>query len=318
VRTLAVGVLSAFCAAGVACGSASPPPPPSVSLAPAVVRPAGAQDITSIPPAPDVSCDAEASWRPVAEPQGPALDAIKKRGRLIVGVDQNTFRFGFRDPSSGRLEGFDIDIARELARDLFGDPDRVEFQVVDASQRESALRSGQVDAVVRTFSMTCERERVVDFSTVYFHAQQRVLARRSLDVTVPESLSGKRVCAVVGTTSLVRLAALTPRPSLTGVTSWTDCLLMLQQSQIDAISTDDVVLAGLAAQDPSVELKGPSLGVEPYGVGVKKGNQALVRFVNATLERLRRDGTWERLYARWLGDLGPSPGPPAARYRDEP
>ena len=109
---------------------------------------------------------------------------------------------------------------------------------------------------------------------------------------------------------------LDPRPTLIGVTSWTDCLLMLQQGQVDAISTDDVVLKGLARQDPDVDVVGESLGIEPYGVGIKKNNDDLVRFVNGALEDIRADGTWERLYDRWLTSLGPSPGPPTARYQD--
>ena len=100
------------------------------------------------------------------------------------------------------------------------------------------------------------------------------------------------------------------------MTTWTDCLVMLQQGQVDAISTDDAVLAGLAAQDPNVEVVGPSMGVEPYGVGIKKENSDLVRFVNGVLEQMRDDGTWERLYDARLRSLGPSPGPPTARYED--
>ena len=192
--------------------------------------------------------------------------------------------FGFRDPGSGRLEGFDIDLAREIARRIFGDPDRIDLQVVEAGQRESALQSGQVDLVVRTFSITCERKQNVDFSTTYFYANQRILARRDRRIDSAADLSGKRVCAVSGTTSLKRVFDLNPRPTLIGVTSWTDCLLMLQQGQVDAISTDDVVLKGLADQDPNVEVVGDSLGIEPYGVGVKKGNDDLVRFVNGVLD----------------------------------
>ena len=96
---------------------------------------------------------------------------------------------------------------------------------------------------------------------------------------------------MTGTTSLAALFALNPRPTLFGVTSWTDCLVMLQQGQVDAISTDDAVLAGLAAQDPNVEVVGASIGVEPYGIGIKKENEDLVRFVNGVLERdaRRRD-----------------------------
>lgn len=305
----------------VGCHSTSTPPP-SLSVAPAPVRPANAQEITTAPRAPSVDCDPEASLRPGpasapgAMPAGSTMAAIQARGRLVVGVDQNTYMFGFRDPVSGQLAGFDIDLAREFASSIFGDPERIEFQVVEGAQRELALQSGQVDLVVRTFSITCERRRNVEFSTVYFYAHQRILAARGSGIDSAADLSGKRVCAVLGTTSLARLFALTPRPTLIGVTSWTDCLLMVQQGQADAISTDDVVLRGLGEQDPNMEVAGESLGVEPYGVGINKAHDDLVRFVNGALERMRVDGTWERLYQTWLRSLGPSPGPPPARYRD--
>ena len=302
---------------------ASSTPPPSVSVAPAPVRPAGAQEITTAPEAGSSDCgDREASLRPTSQPSpgamppGSTMAAIEERGRLIVGVDQNTFMFGYRDPSSGQLEGFDIDLAREIARRIFGDPDRIELQVVEAGQRESALQSGQVDLVVRTFSITCERKQKIDFSTTYFYANQRILVRKGSGIASAADLSGKRVCSVSGTTSLKRVFELNPRPTLIGVTSWTDCLLMMQQGQADAISTDDVVLKGLARQDPDVDVVGDSLGIEPYGVGVKQGNDDLVRFVNGALAEIRGDGTWERLYDSWLRSLGPSPGPPPARYRD--
>lgn len=313
---LGVALLLAGC-------SASSTPPPSVSVAPAPVRPAGAQEITSAPGAAKADCgDAEASLRPGPQPSpgamppGSTMAAIQERGRLIVGVDQNTFMFGYRDPASGQLEGFDIALAREIARRIFGDPDRIDLQVVEANQREPALESGQVDLVVRTFSITCERKQNIDFSSTYFYANQKILARRGSEIHSAADLSGKRVCSVSGTTSLKRVFDLNPRPTLIGVTSWTDCLLMLQQGQVDAISTDDVVLKGLARQDPDVDVVGESLGIEPYGVGVKKDNDDLVRFVNGALEDIRADGTWERLYDIWLRSLGPSPGPPTARYQD--
>ena len=321
-RTRVMMVLLGVALAVAGCGSSSTPPT-SVSVAPAPVRPAGAQEIMTEPEAADADCgDPEASLRPGPQPSpgamspGSTMAAIEERGRLIVGVDQNTFMFGFRDPSSVELEGFDIDLAREIARRIFGDPDSIDLQVVEAGQRESALQSRQVDLVVRTFSITCERKQNIDFSTTYFYANQRILAAKGSEINSAADLSGKRVCAVSGTTSLQRLFDLNPRPNLIGVTSWTDCLVMMQQGQIDAISTDDVVLEGLARQDSTVEVVGESLGVEPYGVGITKGNDDLVRFVNGALAEIRTDGTWERLYDTWLRSLGPSPGPPAARYRD--
>jgi polar amino acid transport system substrate-binding protein len=322
VRARVVTALLAIALTAAGCGASSTPPP-SVSVAPIEARPDGAEEVTTAPAAAgNADCDAEASLRPGPQPQpgampaGSTMAAIAERGRLVVGVDQNTYLFGSRNPSSGQLEGFDIDLAREFARRIFGDPDRIDLRVVNANERESALQSGQVDMVVRTYSITCDRERLVAFSTPYYIANQRILALKGSGIDSAAALSGKRVCAVRGTTSLSRLSALNPRPTLFGVGTWTDCLVMLQQGQVDAISTDDVVLDGLAEQDPNVEVVGDSIAREPYGVGIKKENIDLVRFVNGALEEMRADGTWERLYQARLQNLGPSPGPPAARYED--
>ena len=312
------------------CGSSSTPLA-AITVAPADQKPSGAQDVTAMPDlavtvTPDpgaASCtDPEASLRPGALPEpgamptGSTMAAIAERGRLIVGVDQDSYPFGSRNPTTGQLEGFDIDVARELARALLGDPDLVDLKVINPTQRETELQSGGVDLVVRTYSITCKREESVAFSTTYFYAHQKILVVKGSGIHSVADLPGKRVCSVFGTTSLARLFTLDPRPTLVGVSSWTDCLVMLQQGQVDAISTDDAVLAGLVHQDPNVEMVGDSMGIEPYGVGVKRGSDDLVRFVNGVLERMRVDGTWERLYDARLRGLGPSPGPPQPKYRD--
>lgn len=315
-------ILLAQAVIGLAVGCGSVSEPVSVSVAPVDARPAGVTEATAAPPTVGDECDKEASLRPGrpaapgAMPPASTMAAIAARGRLIAGVDQNQFLFGFRNPVTGALEGFDIDIAREIARAIFGDPNRIEFRVVEAGQREAVLQSGEVDVVVRTFSINCARKQNVAFSTVYFNADQRILVRKGSGIGSAADLSGKHACAVSGTTSLAKLYALDPRPIVLGAPTWTDCLVMLQQGQIDAIGTDGVVLAGLAEQDPNAEIVGGSLGVEPYGVGIKKENQDLVRFVNGMLEQIRADGTWQRLYDASLQPLGPSPGPPPARYQD--
>lgn len=315
-----VAVLVLVLAAG--CGS-STTSPSAVTVAPVDARPPGAQEMTAVPVAGTAECaDPEASLRPGpqpaprAMPAGSTMAAIVERGRLIVGVDQDSYPFGSRNPTSGQLEGFDIDIAREIARSILGDSDDIDLKVINPTQRESELQSGEVDLVVRTYSITCDREKKVAFSTTYFYAHQKILVVKGSGIDSAAGLSGKRVCSAFGTTSLARLIALDPQPELVGVKSWTDCLVMLQQGQVDAISTDDAVLAGLQRQDPNLEIVGDSMGLEPYGIGVKLENTDLVRFVNGALERMRADGTWERLYDRSLQSLGPSPGPPTARYRD--
>jgi polar amino acid transport system substrate-binding protein len=316
---VAVAALAVALVAG--CGTSSPSPQ-AVTVAPIDAMPGGVQEVTTLPAAAAADCDEESSLRPDPQPKpgamppGSTMAAIAARGRLVVGVDQNQYLFGFRDPATGQLEGFDIDIAREVARGIFGDPNQIDLRVVEAGERESVLQSGQVDMVARTFSINCARKNNVAFSTVYFYADQRILVLKGSGIRSAADLSGKRACAVSGTTSLAKLFALDPRPTVFGASTWTDCLVMLQQGQLDVIGTDGVVLAGLAAQDPNVEVVGPSLGVEPYGLGIKKENVDLVRFVNGVLEDIRGDGTWERLYQAQLQPLGPSPGPPPARYQD--
>jgi polar amino acid transport system substrate-binding protein len=320
VRTRVVVGLLAVALAVAGCGSSAAPA--SVSVSPVEPLPSGAAEVTTAPAAANADCDREASLRPGplpspgAMPSGSTMAAIAERGRLIVGVDQNTELFGYRNPATAQLEGFDIDIAREMARAIFGDPDRIQLRVVNASERESVLQSGEVDMVVRTYSITCPRKKLVDFSTVYYYANQKILSAKGSGIDSAAALSDKRVCAVSGTTSLSALFALNPRPKLFSAATWTDCLVMLQQGQVDAVSTDDAVLKGLAKQDPTVDVVGDSIAKEPYGVGVKLENSDLVRFVNGVLEQMRDDGTWQRLYDARLQPLGPSPGPPAARYQD--
>ena len=165
-------------------------------------------------------------------------------------------------------------------------------------------------------TITCERRKQVNFSTVYFTAYQRILAARESPIAQASDLSGKRVCVARGTTSLKRVQEIAPPPIIVTVVTWADCLVALQQREVDAVSTDDSILAGLVAQDPYLHIIGPNMAEEPYGIGINLENTGMVRFVNGTLERIRRDGTWNTLYRKWLTVLGPAPAPPTPRYLD--
>ncbi|MGF7120030.1 glutamate ABC transporter substrate-binding protein [Rhodococcus sp. AG1013] len=323
-RHLATTVVVVGVVAAIAAGCSTPPDPytlPPTETYSVAPLPEGASIVTSAPtPTPPVDCgDPTASLRPFPAgeiPPSASLDAIRERGRLVVGLDTGSNLMSFRNPATGDIEGFDVDVAREIARDLLGSPDKVEFRILTSSEREQALKDSRVDIVARTMSITCDRRQRVDFSTVYYQAQQRILVMAGSPVTDVADLAGKRVCAVAGTRSLERIVRAQPDATVVTVPTWSDCLVMLQQRQVDAISTDDTLLAGMSTQDPYLRMVGPSLGPEPYGIGITKGNDDLVRFVNGTLERIRNDGTWERIYQRWLSGLGPSPGPPPPTYRD--
>jgi polar amino acid transport system substrate-binding protein len=300
--------------------AASVVPTPGVTLAPPT--PAGMQEMApepvTVPTVEDDDCNRTASLRPFrtrAEAEQ-AVANIRNRGRLIVGLDIGSNLFSFRDPITGEITGFDVDIAGEVARDIFGTPSQVEYRILSSADRIAALQNNQVDIVVKTMSITCDRKKLVNFSTAYLNANQRILAPRDSAIAQASDLSGKRVCAVKGTTSLTRIQQISPPPIIVSTVTWADCLVALQQRQVDAVSTDDSILAGLVSQDPYLHIVGPSLNEEPYGIGVNLENTGLVRFVNGTLERIRRDGTWNTLYRKWLTVLGPAPAPPVARYSD--
>lgn len=318
---LRIATVAALCMLVVPAGCAtdSPPRTPIAETSPVAIplpeNAAVAGPPTTETPAPDCD-DPTESLRPADTDSGPALDAIRARGRLVVGLDTGSNLMSFRDPVTSRIIGFDADLAREIARDLLGDPELVDFRILSSAEREQALQDSTVDIVAKTMSITCARRAKVDFSSVYFLAQQRVLVVRNSNIDGVDDLAGRRVCIVDGTTSLRRLQQVQPSASILTVPSWADCLVVLQQRQVDAVSTDDTILAGLASQDPYLELVGESLGSEPYGIGIASDNDDLVRFVNRTLDRVRSDGTWTELYNRYLTVLGPAPAPPTATYRD--
>jgi polar amino acid transport system substrate-binding protein len=252
-------------------------------------------------------------------PAGSTMAAIQQRGYLIAGVDQNTNLFGYRDPRDNQLKGFDIDMIHAVAKAIFGDPDKVRFAAISSAQRIPALtgQGPQVDIVARTFTITCARKQQVAFSSVYYLAQRRVLVTKGSPITGVADLGGKRVCATIGSDSLSTGQGKPNPPIPVAVYDWSDCLVMLQQGEVDAVSTDDTILAGMVAQDPNTQIVGASITPEPYGLAMPRKDEDFVRFVNGVLEQIRADGTWANSYNTWLaGPVGGSPTPPPATYSD--
>jgi len=282
---------------------------------PAATRAPGAATATTTATATAASsCDTHASsLRPNGPPQvtaGSFMAKIRARGHLIAGVDQSTYHFGFLSPFTGQIEGFDIDMIRAVAKAIFGDPNKVVFKAISDAQRIPDVESGTVDIVAHTMTITCDRLQMVDFSSVYFEAAQQVLVLSNSHATSLASLHGQKVCATSGSDSLniIRKEGAVP----VAVTYWTDCLVLLQQGDAVAISTDNSILDGLVAQDPWTKVIGPPLTDEPYGLAISKQHPDFVRFVNAVLEQLRTGGQWAKSYQQWLGT--PVPPPPKAQY----
>jgi polar amino acid transport system substrate-binding protein len=243
------------------------------------------------------------------------MATIKARGYLIAGVDLSTYRFGYLDPFTNQLQGFDIDILHAISAAIFGNPNKIKYVAVTndgPTGRIAAIRSGRVDIVAHTMTITCARLKLVDFSSVYFDAVQRVLVERNSPLTGLPSVGSGKVCASVGSTPLAYLRA--NNYNTVSVTNSTDCLVLLQEGKVVAISTDDAILAGLQAQDPETKIVGPAITSAPYGLAISLQHPDFVRFVNAVLAKMRSDGQWAQIYKRWIP--GPVPAPPTATYRD--
>jgi polar amino acid transport system substrate-binding protein len=281
------------------------PPSTSASPAPAPSAPACDNATQSYDPLPNL---------PAAASVGGRLAEIQGRGYLIAGVSADTQLLGARNPLTGQIEGFDIDFVQQVARAIFGDPTKVQLVVITAADRIPALRNRTVDIVARAMTMTCARWNDIAFSGVYYQAGQKILVPKGSTATTLGDLAGKRVCAPAGTSSLAKLAEF-PQVVAVPADTHTGCLMMFQQSKVDAITGDDTVLAGLADQDPYAYVPAsPPITSEPYGLGFHKDDRAFVQYVNRILLQMSADGRWQASYARWLAPkLGPA-SPPAPTF----
>ena len=258
-------------------------------------------------------------------PAGSYMSKIQKRGRLIAGVSADTLLLGARNPISGKIEGFDIDMLHAISQAIFGDPNKIELRVITAAERLPVLQDGSVDIVARNMTINCDRWKDIAFSSEYYRSGQKVLVRLGEKtagggpVTGMQDLKGKKVCAPNGSTSMEKLRTFKGLEPV-GADAHTGCLVLFQQGSVDAITGDDTVLAGLAAQDPYAEVvDAPAFTAEPYGLGVNKANVDFVRFINGVLEEMQSGGQWTRNYNTWLAEaLGKAPAPPKAVYGRAP
>lgn len=283
---------------------------------------------TNFPPVPpvkrvDAPLAVQQSLRPMALPApgnmpGGYLREIQNRGRLQVCSYSDIKLFSYADPlQENKLVGFDVDIANKVAAAIFGTAEgHISFVRVTSKDRIPFVSNGQCDIVVATMTINADRKKQVDFSEVYFDAGQRVAVLKPNPATGIHELSGQRVCAPIGSTSLANIKSANPYAVLVEESQYTDCLRAVQEGRADAISTDDVILAGLASQDPWLKLVGDQFTHEPYGIAVSKKNPDLTRFVNAVLQQAKKDGSWKAIYSRWLGFTGPAPEPPVGKYVD--
>ncbi|AUJ59652.1 transporter substrate-binding domain-containing protein [Bacillus velezensis] len=229
------------------------------------------------------------------------LASIKDRDKIIFGVKTDTRLFGLKNPSSGDIEGFDIDISKQLAKDILGDEKKAEFKEVTSKTRIPMLQNGDIDAITATMTITDERKKEVDFSDVYFEAGQSLLVKKGSSIKSTEDLGkGSKVLAVKGSTSSQNIRKKAPDASVLEFENYAEAFTALKAGQGDALTTDNAILYGMADENKQYQLTGETFTDEPYGIAVKKGQSGLVKEINASLKKMKADGRYEKIYKKWI------------------
>src|SRR4051812_10098157 len=254
-------------------------------------------------------------------PAGSTMDTIQKKGKLVVGTKFDQPLFGLKNPTSGQVEGFDVEIAKLMAKGIFGDniDGKVEFVEAVSKNREPFIQEGKVDIVVATYTINDTRKQVVDFAGPYFTAHQDIMVKKGdTSIKSVSDLNNKKVCSAQGSTSIKNLQAKAPQAD-TSITfdTYSKCAEALSDGRVQAVTTDNVILGGLVASaKDSYQLVNAPFTDEPYGIGLKKGDTALRSFINDRLEKIYSNGDWKKAFESTVSAGGlETPEPPAVnRY----
>ncbi|TFD78961.1 glutamate ABC transporter substrate-binding protein [Cryobacterium fucosi] len=259
------------------------------------------------------------SAAPVAEaPEfaaGTTMAKLSEAGKITIGTKFDQPLFGLKGPD-GTPVGFDVEIGKLVAAKLGIKPENIQWVETVSANREPFIQNGQVDLVVATYTINDARKLVVDFAGPYYQAGQDllVLAGNKEKITGPEDLAGKAVCTVSGSTSEKNIAAYTTNVLATD--TYSNCLGPLRSGEVAAVTTDNVILAGLADQNKDeFEVVDKPFTKEPYGIGLKKDDAEFRTFINDVLEESFDDGSWAAAWKATAGKVLDTPTPPAVnRY----
>ncbi len=251
-------------------------------------------------------------------PAGSSLEAIQKKGRITVGVKFDQNGFGLKNPTTGKVEGFDVEIADLMAQGIFGGTkaeaaNKVDFVESVSKNREPFIQDGKVDIVVATYTINDTRKQVIDFAGPYYVAHGDIMVKNdNTTIKSVTDLNGKNVCAVQGSTYPATLKTKAPQATVTQFDTYALCTEALRDGRVEAVTTDNVILAGIVqANAGAFKLVNTAYTDEPYGIGLKKGDDTLRSFINDRLDTIYGNGQWKKAYEDTLGKIGLStPEPP--------
>ena len=243
---------------------------------------------------------------------------LQSKGKIVIGTKFNQLGSGQKNPTTGQLEGFDIEIGKLIGVGIFGGTveslgNKVEFKEAVTPVREAVIQSGDVDLVIATYTITNARKQQVDFAGPYvIYCQDIMVKSDNTAIKTATDLNGKKVCTGDGSTTPANLTAKQINADLTLFKTYPECAEALRQGRVEAVVTDRGILLGLVeGSNRAFKLVGVNVSEEPLGIGLKKGDDAFRAFLNDRLEAINASGEWKAAYERTLGKLGlPTPTPP--------
>jgi glutamate transport system substrate-binding protein len=247
-------------------------------------------------------------------PEGTTMARLKQAGTVKVGTKFDQPLFGLKN-LEGKPEGFDVEIAKLIAGEMGIAADKIQWVETVSANREPFIQQGKVDYVVATYTINDERKKVVDFAGPYYEAGQDIMVAKGNPegIAGPDDLAGKKVCSVTGSTPAENIRTKYPKANLTEFDVYSKCAEALKNGQVQAVTTDNVILLGLISKDQEAfELVGKPFTKEPYGIGLKKGDTEFRNFINDTLEKVEQDGRWLTAWDATAGKVATEkPTPPA-------
>ncbi|MFB7159524.1 transporter substrate-binding domain-containing protein [Lysinibacillus sp. NPDC056232] len=230
-----------------------------------------------------------------------SFETIKANDKIVWGVKNDTKLFGLKNPSTGEIEGFDVDLAKEITKLILGDETKVEFKEVTSKTRIPMLNNGDIDAIIATMTISKDRSKEVDFTDVYFEAGQSLLVKKGSPIKSINDLDSKtKVIAVKGSTSAINIREKAPKAQVLEFENYAEAFTALKAGQGDVLTTDDAILYGMASQDNNFELVGGQFTEEPYGIAMKKGSDDFVKAVNDALAELKSSGKYDEIHDKWI------------------
>ena len=237
--------------------------------------------------------------------QDEAWNRVNDSKTMVWGVKADTKLFGLMNVKNSQIEGFDIDIAKAVTKQMLGKNSKAQFVQVTSQTRIPLLRNGNLDGIIATMTITPDRQKVVDFSQPYFNAGQSLLVKQGSPIKSVKDLNqpGRKVIGVVGSNSVENIKKFAPKASVLQLQDYAQALTALKSGQGQALTTDNGILFGMAVDNPGYQVVGGSFTNEPYGIAIDKNQPVLKKHINQALNELVKNGEYNRIVQKWFGNI---------------